>query len=303
MDYRLLSYETPAGPRSGLLVDGQVFDLLDVSSDPSFASILGILADWRASESRLVQLASRCVPGSGIPVEATVLLPPILYPPAVFCAGSNYADHVANMTRRLGLPPPPDPRASGGTPFHFLKASRCCTGPHTAVRAPSARLDWEGELVVVIGFEGRDVPVASAMDMVAGYMIGNDLSARDIGFRPNFPAPSIFNHSFLAHKSFEHSAPVGPWITPASLVGDPGELVIRTSVNGVLKQNGACSGMIFSIAEQIAELSTLITLVPGDIIMTGTPAGVGSETGEWLSAGDVVTVEIEGLGQIRTAIA
>lgn len=303
MTYRLLTFESPSGPRAGVLVGGRVHDLGETAGDEGLATVLGVLADWERNSGRLAELAARCPADAGMAVDAVRLLPPVHYPPAVYCAGSNYADHVENMCRRLGVPPPPDPRADGGKPFHFLKASRCCVGPDATVRAPSARLDWEGELVVVIGREGRHVPVEEAMGLVAGYMVGNDLSARDIAFKPNFPAPSIFNHSFLEHKSFEGAAPVGPWITPASLIDDVDNLVIRTTVNGVVKQDGACRGMTFSIAEQISHLSSIVTLVPGDIVMTGTPAGVGSETGERLAPEDVVTVEITGLGQVTTRIA
>jgi 2-keto-4-pentenoate hydratase/2-oxohepta-3-ene-1,7-dioic acid hydratase in catechol pathway len=133
-------------------------------------------------------------------------------------------------------------------------------------------------------------------------MVGNDLSARDTGLRPQFPPPSHFYHSFLDHKSFEDAAPVGPWIVPASDIGDPMALSVRTEVNGEVRQDGSTSKMIFSIAEQIAYLSTVITLMPGDIIMTGTPAGTAIETGEFLSPGDTVIVSIEGIGSVTTSI-
>jgi 2-keto-4-pentenoate hydratase/2-oxohepta-3-ene-1,7-dioic acid hydratase in catechol pathway len=302
MNYRLLSFESGEGPRAGLLVEGQVYDLARIAGDERLATVLAVLADWGQNEPLLGHLAAQLGNSVGMPIDSVSLLAPILYPPTIYCAGANYADHVENMERKLGLPRSPDPRDAGGKPYHFLKASRCCVGNGAAVRAPSARLDWEGELVVVIGREGRDIPVGRAMELVAGYMIGNDLSARDIAFKANFPPPSIFNHSFLEHKSFEHAAPVGPWITPASMIDDFSRLTIRTTVNGELKQDGACGGMTFSIAEQLSYLSSISTLVPGDIVMTGTPAGVGIETGEFLAPGDVVTIGIEGLGNLTTAI-
>lgn len=302
MSYRLLSFVSEEGPRAGLLVEGQVYDLARMAGDERLATVLAVLADWRRNESLLRHLATQLANSVGMPFESVTLLAPILYPPTVYCAGSNYADHVENMERKLGLPRSPDPRDAGGMPYHFIKASRCCVGTGTAVRAPSARLDWEGELVVVIGREARNIPVDQAMEYVAGYMVGNDLSARDIAFKANFPPPSIFNHSFLEHKSFEHAAPVGPWITPASMIEDISSLTIRTMVNGALKQEGACSGMTFSMAEQLSYLSSISTLVPGDIVMTGTPAGVGMETDEFLAPGDVVTIGIEGLGNLTTSI-
>jgi 2-keto-4-pentenoate hydratase/2-oxohepta-3-ene-1,7-dioic acid hydratase in catechol pathway len=302
MSYRLLSFQSAIGPRAGLLIDGQVHDLAETADDPRLATVLDVLGDWERNEGLLDRVAALHRGSGGKAVDDVTLLAPVLYPPTVYCAGSNYADHVRKMEQKLGLPTSPDPRRDGGKPYHFLKSSRCCIGSGASVRAPSPRLDWEGELVVVIGREGRDIPLDRAMEFVAGYMVGNDLSARDIAFKPNYPAPSIFNHSFFEHKSFEHAAPVGPWITPASMVKDISCLRIRTSVNGQLKQDGACGDMTFSVPEQISHLSSIMTLLPGDVIMTGTPAGVGMETGDFLAAGDIVEVEIDGLGRLVTPI-
>jgi 2-keto-4-pentenoate hydratase/2-oxohepta-3-ene-1,7-dioic acid hydratase in catechol pathway len=302
MSYRLLSFQSAIGPRAGLLIDGQVHDLAETADDPGLSTVLDVLADWERNEGLLDRVAALHRGSVGMAVDDVTLLAPVLYPPTVYCAGSNYADHVRNMEQKLGLSASPDPRRDGGKPYHFLKSSRCCIGSGASVRAPSPRLDWEGELVVVIGREGRDIPLDCAMELIAGYMVGNDLSARDIAFKPNYPAPSIFNHSFFEHKSFENAAPVGPWITPASMVKDISRLRIRTSVNGQLKQDGACGEMTFSVPEQISYLSSIMTLLPGDVIMTGTPAGVGMETGDFLAAGDIVEVEIDGLGRLVTPI-
>lgn len=300
--FRLATYKSDNGPRAGLLVGERAYDLAEVTGRPQLSSVLQVLEDWAVNEALLRDVAETAAPGEGRPISEVQLLAPLLYPPAVYCAGANYADHVANMERKLGLPPGPDPRANGARPFHFLKASRCCVGPNASVRAPSRMLDWEGELVAVIGTEARNVSAANALSHVAGYMIGNDLSVRDLGFRRQLPTTSIFYHSFIDHKSFEHSAPIGPWIVPASDVRDPGNLALRTEVNGVVKQNGSTAGMIFSLQEQIAYLSSVTSLYPGDIIMTGTPAGSGAETDEFLAPGDNVTVVIEGLGRLTTLI-
>jgi 2-keto-4-pentenoate hydratase/2-oxohepta-3-ene-1,7-dioic acid hydratase in catechol pathway len=285
-----------------VIVGKHLYDLADLSGRVEFTSTLRALDGWPANEPLIRKLVAAARPEQGMELGARKLLAPILFPPAVYCAGANYADHVANMERRLGLAPGPDPRADGGRPFHFLKASRCCVGPDATVGTPSRVLDWEGELVVVIGQKTRNVSVESALTHVAGYMIGNDLSARDLHFRRQMPATSAFHHSFLDHKSFEHSAPIGPWMVPASEIPDPCKLQIQTEVNGVIKQNGSTAGMIFSIAEQIAYLSSIVSLYPGDIIMTGTPAGTGAETGESLISGDRVTVTIDRLGSLTTYI-
>lgn len=300
--FRLATYQHPKGPRAGLIVGDRLHDAAALTGQAEDASVLALLERWQEKEPLLRDCAGSVATDAGQPLDRVTLLAPILYPPAVYCAGSNYADHVAAMERRFNLPPGPDPRADGGRPFHFLKASRCCVGTDSVVRAPSSMLDWEGELVAVIGREARNVSVAEALDHVAGYMVGNDLSVRDLGFRRQLPATSIFHHSFIDHKSFDRAAPVGPWIVPARNIPDPYALVIRTEVNGVVHQNGSARAMIFSIEEQIAYLSSVLPLVPGDIIMTGTPAGTGAEAGEFLKPGDRVDVSIDGIGRLTTHV-
>ena len=298
--YQLATIATEDLPRPALIIAGRVHVLAEHGYGP--ASLRSIIADWPRPAPALQHLADLLASQEGQASDTVRLLAPIPDPPAIYCAGANYREHVANMERKLGLPPSPDPRADGGRPFHFLKASRCCVGPDAAVRSPSPQLDWEGELVAVMGREARNVAVADALDYVAGYTVGNDLSARDHAFRSQNPPPSIFHHSWIDHKSFEGAAPVGPWIVPADQIGDPAALRIVTRVNGVVKQDGSTAGMIFSVQEQVSYLSSVLTLMPGDIIMTGTPAGVGAETGEFLAAGDVVTVRIEGVGELATRI-
>ena len=301
--FRLATFESTTGPRSGLIVGELIYDLAELTGRPAFSSVLKVLEEWATTEAVLQDVANETLQDRGKPIDSVQLLAPVHYPPAVYCAGANYADHVANMERKMGLPPGPDPRADGGRPFHFLKASRCCVGHNTTVRAPSEMLDWEAELVAVIGIEARKVSTSEALAHVAGYMVGNDLSARDLGFRRQLAPTSVFSHSFLDHKSFKDSAPVGPWLVPASAIADPANLHIRTVVNNSVKQDGNTSGMIFSLQEQIAYLSSVTPLYPGDIIMTGTPAGTGAESGEFLNPGDQVTVSIEGLGDLTTQIA
>ena len=132
-----------------------------------------------------------------------------------------------------------------------------------------------------------------------GYAIANDLSARDRGRRANMPDASPFKWDWTKHKTFDGSCPLGPWIVPASDIGDPQKLGLKLWVNGVLKQDSNTSEMIFTLAEQIAQLSAGMTLHPGDIVLTGTPAGVGAGRGEFLKAGDVVKLWIEKIGEIE----
>jgi 2-keto-4-pentenoate hydratase/2-oxohepta-3-ene-1,7-dioic acid hydratase in catechol pathway len=243
------------------------------------------------------------VAAQGSDLAAARLLAPVLYPSAIYCAGANYTDHVVNMCRRLGIEPDPDPHTLGLNPWHFLKAARATVVGHGArVSLASANMDWEAELALVIGTQARNLPLDRALDCVAGYTIGNDLSARDLARRPHIAETSPFKYDWIGQKNFDGACPLGPWIVPAADVGDPQNLSIKLWVNGVLKQNSSTRQMIFTAAEQITYLSARITLYPGDIILTGTPAGVGAERGEFLSRGDEVRITIERVGELVTTI-
>ena len=287
---RIVNFSLGQGtPRAGLLVGEQVFEAP------------------RATVQELFQLPSIPIPvAGGVPVEDVKLHAPLLYPGAIYCAGANYADHVEEMARAQNLPPPKDPRTLGLKPWFFLKPTRACVvGPRSRVARPrgSLKLDWEAELAAVIGRAARNVPVEKALDHVAGYTIANDLSARDLSRRAALPPGNPFYFDWTAHKGFEGSCPLGPWITPASEVPDPQRLAIRLWVNGALKQDSNSSRMIFSTAEQISHLSSLATLHPGDLVLTGTPAGVGAGRNEFLQPGDRIEIEIEGLGRLEHWIA
>lgn len=275
-------------PRAGLLAGGRVFE----APCPTVQELL--------------QLRSIPEPTSGgVPIGEATLHAPLLYPGAIYCAGANYADHVAEMARAQNLPLPQDPRALGLKPWFFMKAPRACVvGPLSRVARPRGcqKLDWEAELVAVIGRPARNVPVEKALGYVAGYTIADDLSARDLSRRSALPPGNPFHFDWTAHKGFEGSCPLGPWITPAAEVPDPQRLAIRLWVNGALKQDSNTSRMIFSAAEQISHLSSLATLYPGDLVLTGTPAGVGAGRNEFLQPGDRVEIEIEGLGRLEHSI-
>ncbi len=164
-------------------------------------------------------------------------------------------------------------------------------------------LDWEIELAAVIGRPAKDVPKEKALNYVAGYTAANDLSARDRGRRPGVEATSFFKMDWTKHKSFDGSCPLGPWIVPASDIADPQKLGLKLWVNGALKQDSNTGKMLFTLAEQIEQLSINMTLHPGDLILTGTPAGTGAESGEFLKAGDVVKIWIEEIGEFSNKIA
>jgi 2-keto-4-pentenoate hydratase/2-oxohepta-3-ene-1,7-dioic acid hydratase in catechol pathway len=304
--YKLCSYTVGKEPaRAGIVIDDAVLDAeqhLHLSS-----SMLDLLDDWPAAQAVIARLAAA---GSGqlpdgLPLDSVRLAAPLLYPGAIYCAGANYADHVAEMARAAGMDKADDLRANGGKPWFFIRPSRACViGADDVVEIPPgcAKLDWEVELVAVIGKTTRHVSVQDALTRVAGYTVGMDLSARDLSRRANIAQGSPFHYDWLAHKGFQGSCPLGPWITPAAQVPDPQALSIGLKVNGQTMQDSSTSEMIFNVAEQIAHISSLVTLYPGDLVMTGTPAGVGAARKTFLKSGDRVEATVEGLGRLDISI-
>jgi 2-keto-4-pentenoate hydratase/2-oxohepta-3-ene-1,7-dioic acid hydratase in catechol pathway len=298
--YKLATYKSNEGPRAGIIVGDEVFDAAKLTGKPAYATVMGILADWKKAEGVLKKAAAGAAKSrvKRQPLKKTKLLAPVQFPSAVYCAGANYADHAAAMAAREGNPPPADPHEQGLKPWHFLKATRTIADPGASVKLSgySEAMDWEIELAAVIGRPAKDVPLGKALNYVAGYMASNDFSARDRGRRPAVPATSPFKMDWTKHKTFEGSCPIGPWMVPADNIADPQNLAIKLWVNGELKQNSNTGKMLFTLAEQIAQLSINMTLHPGDLILTGTPAGTGAESGTFLKAGDVVKVWIENIG-------
>jgi 2-keto-4-pentenoate hydratase/2-oxohepta-3-ene-1,7-dioic acid hydratase in catechol pathway len=305
--YKLATYQSTDGPRAGLVIDDQIFDAAKLTGKAAYASVLGILEDWRAAQSALSKAAAKAGKSrvKGVPLKRAKLLAPVRWPSAIYCAGANYADHAAEMARRMNRPPEPDPHTQGLKAWHFIKASRALADPGATVKISgvSNEMDWEVELAAVIGRTAKNVPEDKALDYVAGYTAANDLSARDRGRRANISETSPFKSDWTKHKTFEGSCPLGPWIVPARDIGDPQKLGLKLWVNDVLKQDSNSKDMIFTLAEQIARLSNGMTLHPGDVILTGTPAGVGSARGEFLKPGDTVKIWIEKIGTLTNKMA
>jgi len=309
--YRLATYADANGePRAGIVVDEWMIDVSGAlahtaaeSLAPSAMSVLAVLERWRDLHPQLQQIARGARKGeftSAISALSTAqLMAPILYPGTILCAGANYRDHVAEMTRALNLPPEPDPHELGLKPWHFIKASAACVrGPGSRIALPaySKRVDWEAEIAVVIGRECRDVGIDEALDFVAGISIVNDLSARDHLRREGIAADSPFRYDWVSQKCFDGALPFGPWICPIDEIKDLDNLGVRLWVNEELMQDSSSSNLIFSVAEQISHLSTRLTLRPGDVIATGTPAGCGAARGRFLRPGDRVSVWVEDVG-------
>jgi 2-keto-4-pentenoate hydratase/2-oxohepta-3-ene-1,7-dioic acid hydratase in catechol pathway len=268
--------------------------------------MLGLLADWPAAQERIQSTIELAAAGefAGQTLDACKILAPLPVPGTLFCAGANYSDHVAEMAKVNNIEPDPDPHTLGLGSWHFIKSSRSVIGSGEEIEIPSGaqKLDWEAELAVVIGLKTRSIPVDRALTCVAGYTIANDLSARDLSRRNGIAIHSPFRFDWMAHKSFDTACPLGPWIVPATQIADPQNLAISLSVNGEMKQNSNTSRMIFTIAEQIADLSHRLTLWPGDVILTGTPAGVGSATGQFLKPGDRISVRVAGIGELNNVV-
>jgi 2-keto-4-pentenoate hydratase/2-oxohepta-3-ene-1,7-dioic acid hydratase in catechol pathway len=241
----------------------------------------------------LPQLAERgaelaAADGSAYPLAEVELLAPIDDPQKYLAIGMNYREH-AEEAARDGIPTPKNQ-------FWFNKQVSCLNAPNGDVVKPevSDALDYEAELGVVIGRECKHVTREDAASVIAGYLVTNDFSVRDW---LNKRSPT-----FTLGKSFDTHGPIGPWLTTADEVADPHALRMRLTVNGEERQNDLTDDMIYDIYDQIVELTTVMTLMPGDLIATGTPKGIGAPKGQFLRVGDVVETSIEGLGTLRNEI-
>lgn len=222
----------------------------------------------------------------GLSLEEVELLAPLPDPPKIICLAFNYYDHA----RDAGLTPSEEP-------VIFLKPRTALNTPHGDVISPSyvKRLDYEAEIAVIMGSQVKKVSEEQSLDSVFGYMVFHDVSARDIQFR---------DKQFTRGKGIDTFAPCGPWITTKDEIKDPQNLRITTKVNGEIRQNSSSSNMVIPIKKIISSLSNLITIEPGDIISTGTPAGVAMSMKEprYLKQDDIVEISIECLGTIRNKI-
>ncbi len=296
--FRLLNYADAQGaPRAGILVGGNtVVDLQDALPGTAWArSTLDVLGAWELACPALHKLADSAPKGKAL--AGVKLMAPIYYPPAIYCTGANYMAHAEEMSAEgNGV----DKAVT--QPYLFLKSARhCMIGPNDEIRLPgvSKKVDWEAECAVVIGKAGRNISIADAMKHVAGYTIMNDLSARDLSRRPDWPR---WNIDWFGHKNFETAAPLGPWITPADEVPDIYACQLQLWVNQERMQNTLVSGLIFNIVELIEYLSRRLTLLPGDVIATGTPAGVGRPRGIFLKPGDTVRIEFDCVGTLENPV-
>ena len=308
-DFRLLNYTlisdeaskhaaTPESVRPGILVgEHHVVDLqLALPNCPWATSTLAVLNAWDVALPALHELATQ-TEHAKLTLGQIKLQAPLMYPPAIYCTGANYSAHAQEMSAEgKGVD------KSVTQPYLFLKSGpHCVLGPADSIALPSVSnsVDWEGEFAVVIGKTASNVSVQDAMKYVAGYTIMNDLSARDLSRRPDWPR---WNIDWFGHKNFDGAAPMGPWITPADQIADHTQCHLRLWVNEEKKQDTLVADLIFNVPELIEYLSRRMTLRPGDVIATGTPAGVGRPKGTFLKPGDTVRIEISGLGVLQNPV-
>jgi 2-keto-4-pentenoate hydratase/2-oxohepta-3-ene-1,7-dioic acid hydratase in catechol pathway len=289
--YALVTFTDGAETRLGVRrSDGSVVAPPELKQ---WATMLDLLDNWTQAAGVLSAMSLADAPV----VEDAELLTPISWPRKVLCAGVNYRKHI----REMGGEVPGD----GWVPFFFLKPpSTTVIGPTDAIvirDAARARYDWEGELAIVIGIRGRDIPIERALQHIAGYCVANDVTARGYHRRETVPADA-FVYDWFAAKAIDTSLPLGPGVTPALHVPDPQDLRLRLWVNDTLQQDESTADMICPVDQLVAAASTVVTLEPGDVIATGTPSGVGAGRGLFLRHGDVVRVAIDGLGEITNRV-
>ena len=298
IDYGLCHFRRDsADVQVGIVSHDEIFPVSDVGGWQ-----LRTLADLYDRWTELAPMLATLKCSGGVPINDVQLLPPSLSPSGIYCAGANYQDHVDAVYRRQNMPPEASMLELGVPPWHFIKAQNTLRGHGSEVALFTKSIDWEVELAAIIGKTARNVALENALEYVAGYTVANDLSARDLGTRELMNIGSPFRYDWVAQKSWEGSCPLGPWLVPATALGDPQSLALGTTVNGRARQDSNTSKMIYSVAAQIAHLSTVITLSPGDVILTGTPAGTGFESDEYLQPGDIVTTWVAGIGELTVTV-
>jgi 2-keto-4-pentenoate hydratase/2-oxohepta-3-ene-1,7-dioic acid hydratase in catechol pathway len=278
---KFVTFTQGASTRIGLVHGDEVVDL-------SASGLPGDMIAFLAGGADAMGAARKAAAGrtARVALGDVRFAAPVPRPPKFLAIGLNYADHV----KESGMTPPP-------VPVFFNKQSTCVTGPYDPIHLPrvSPLLDYEGELAFVIGRRCRHVPRERAQEVIAGYLVANDVSVRDWQLR----TPTM-----TMGKSFDTHGPMGPWLVTPDEVGDPHALELRTWVNGELRQHSNTRELIFDCFAQVEHLSAAFTLEPGDVVTTGTPSGVGGamQPPRFLQAGDVVKIEIERIGAIENRV-
>ena len=318
--YALGTFSAGRAPRfAALVMDGRAASLIELARKmpgfdaAPFASVLTLLDDWENRRPLLDAIAER--PPADVAwhrLEDLQTHSPVDLPRQVFCTGANYRKHVVDLTVDSGVGPEGldreglrrwaetmmDERAANGEPYVFTKPVSAIAGAFDTLTLPqnTRKPDWEIELAVVIGRGGHRIGREDAMSHVAGYMIANDVSARDLIPRTDY---KMLGTDWLKSKGQPGFLPLGPLFVPAQFVPDPHNLPLRLTVSGRVMQDETTADMLFGIERQIEYISHYCRLLPGDVICTGSPAGNGTHYDRFLQDGDVMEAEIEGLGVIR----
>jgi 2-keto-4-pentenoate hydratase/2-oxohepta-3-ene-1,7-dioic acid hydratase in catechol pathway len=278
---KLVTFTAGDGSRLGLMRDNQVIDLAQASKGRLPGEMIAFLEQGQAAMQMAQQMAQNAEPG--LSLSDVTLLAPVLKPSKVVAIGQNYMDHCLEQ----GVEPPK-------WPVIFTKFSTSVIGPGAEIRwdpALTSQVDYEVELAVVIGRTARRVPADQALDYVAGYTACNDVSARNLQFGDG---------QWVRAKSLDTFCPLGPWLVTGDEIADPHDLAVRTLLNGQVMQDSTTAQMIFGVESLIEFASRAFTLLPGDVIITGTPPGVGNfrDPQVFLRDGDEITVEVGGIGKL-----
>lgn len=278
----LVTYHSGSGAFPGVLQDGRIIDL----TGAGFPDMLAVIAGGQAARAAIDAWVA-APPAEAVREAASVtILAPVPRPPKFICVGLNYRDHAAESHSQIPA-----------VPTIFTKFTTTIIGPGAKIVLPrsSAKPDYEAELAFVIGQGGRHIPAENWREHVFGYTIVNDVSARDY---------QKATSQWTIGKSFDTFGPMGPWLVTADEISDPHALAIELSIGGEVLQSSNTSKLIFPIPELVRFLSSVCTLEPGDVISTGTPAGVGfaRTPPRWLRPGDEVVIRIDGIGELRNPV-
>lgn len=299
---KLITYAVNEAPCCGLLTEKGIIDIKSIwKEDDVPQSVIQILERGPACLEKLASLAGSAT--NFIPLDSVKLLAPIPRPGKLLALAGNYSEHIEELGSRLGLSQSPRHTT---VPRPFLMPPTVVAAPGEVIPWPaySRQIDYEIELAVVIGRKAKYVTPECALDYVAGYTIANDVSARSVTFSANRKKrPWDEFYDWLNGKWADAFLPLGPYIITADEVPDPQNLEMSLAVNGRTRQKANTSQMIFPVSDIVSFLSNLMTLEPGDIIATGTPAGVGMATGEFLQAGDAIECKIEKLGTLTNSLS
>jgi len=284
-EMKLATFESKGRTRAGLVRDGYVFEI------PSASSLEQIIGEGRLHELQKIGDGLK----RGIEVDKVKLKAPVTSADKILMAAINYRTHGAEQN----TPPPKEP-------YFFTKFRSCIIGNGDPILIPrvSRKVDWEVELAVVIGKKCRYVGRKDALNYVAGYTVANDVSFRDLQFQESWPTrPEMFALNWVKGKALPSALPLGPWLATADEMDDPQNLSLSLKVNGIERQKGSTGDMVFSVSELIGYLSDGLTLLPGDLISTGTPAGVAAFSGApFLKDGDTVEAAVEGIGSLTNPV-